>query len=277
MSRTPQFFEYALSVQLATDLDPLAVLGWVPKAVSADGFDFVQLVANDGVILPTGAMVDQIVGGQGLNVRAGLWAVDPTLVDTLNQITGTATAVVSIPADYFMLNVAATVYGQDIAAGDGSASAAGVFDGTSDALASPSSQLLGEASFPRVFNGATWDRARTADLFARVSATAAGNTQVVAAPGAGNRIRLMGYRISTLGTVAVAAIQDMTLQAGAAGLPFGQLNNMGAANNGTVNPSWCPLMNGYALPENTALNLNLPTALVTGQSVAEVQYLIEAI
>lgn len=136
-----QIKQYSFSVQLPADSnDPIINLGWVPNAVSADGFTFAQLVTNDGLVLPTGAMVDQIISQQGINVRAALWAVDPSLTDTVAQITGTATNLQAIPSDFFMLNVASSLYAYDLDLADGTvtvlrtAQAAGTLSATDNWL-----------------------------------------------------------------------------------------------------------------------------------------------
>jgi len=76
-------------------------------------------------------------------------------------------------------------------------------------------------AYSYLFNGTSWDRARTPTTFRTVAATAAGDTALWT-PAAGKRFRLMGYVISLTAnvTLAVADILTVSLVDGATPTAF---------------------------------------------------------
>lgn len=78
-----------------------------------------------------------------------------------------------------------------------------------------------EAAFLYGFNGASWDRIRSANVFKSVLATASGNTTVWT-PTAGKKFRLMGYTLSIAGTLAATGVELLKLTDAAAGTVIAQ-------------------------------------------------------
>ena len=74
-----------------------------------------------------------------------------------------------------------------------------VTNGASDAVAANGTLAVESRVFPLAFNGTTWDRARTPNVFKPFSVTVAsiGTGQTVWTPASNKRFRLMGFAVTS--------------------------------------------------------------------------------
>lgn len=118
-----------------------------------------------------------------------------------------------------------------------------------------------------LYNGSSWDRKRTSNVFKSVTATAAGNTAVWT-PAAGKKFRLMKVylKVTSNSTLAAAGILLAQLFDGAAGV-IGVADNVFIPGSGNqVHQDYqFDLGNGYlSAAANNVLNINLSAALTAG-------------
>jgi hypothetical protein len=118
-----------------------------------------------------------------------------------------------------------------------------------------------------VFNGATFDRQRTTNIFKSATATAAGNTAIWT-PTAGKKFRLMRVTMKLTNSATLATAGNLLAQLfdGAAGV-IGIANNwfVGASGNAQHQSYNFDLGNGYlSSAANNVLNANLSAALTAG-------------
>lgn len=141
---------------------------------------------------------------------------------------------------------------------------------STDAQAAAQDGLAGVVARPYIFNGASFDRQRAPVSFATVSATAAGDTAIVAGVG-GQQIRLLRYivQLTADATLAAAGIEVVTLRNAAVSLGLAHsfavpaaaaANAFGADATGWIDLG--PI--GTVLNVANALNVNLGTALTAG-------------
>jgi len=139
-----------------------------------------------------------------------------------------------------------------------------------DALLSTGTSVLKIIAEKYSYNGASWDRERTPNVFKTVTVTAAGSTAVWT-PAAGKKFRLMGYSISVTGNAvqAVAGNFEAVFLDAAADIgqgdseyvPAAALNAFGSSKTGAVN-----LGNGHlSAAANNILNISLSAALTAGE------------
>jgi hypothetical protein len=120
------------------------------------------------------------------------------------------------------------------------------------------------AAFNYLWNGASWDRARKANVFVSVLATGAGNT-IVWTPATG-RFRLMAYTISIAGTLAATGVELVKLTDGAGGTVIAQhqATVVSATPSGDTQIG-ADLGQGFVSgADGNVLNVNLGTAMATG-------------
>jgi len=138
---------------------------------------------------------------------------------------------------------------------------------TTDALAGEATGQQTIISQNYGFNGATFDRIRIANIYHTVVATAAGSTPVWT-PTAGKRFRLMGYTISVAGTLAATGVQALKLEDGATVIKnhFADMIETPAVGaSGGDTQIGADLGQGQlSAAINNVLNINLSTAIVTG-------------
>lgn len=133
---------------------------------------------------------------------------------------------------------------------------------TTDGQAGIAGTLAQAENFNYGYNGATWDRARVANIFKSVSATASGSTAVWT-PAAGKKFRLMGYSISVAGTLAVLGADVLNLLDSATVI-FRHVVAIGATVSGDSQIA-ASLGQGYlSAVADQVLNINIGTALLTG-------------
>lgn len=137
-----------------------------------------------------------------------------------------------------------------------------------DAIANPST--VDVAALQLVYNGATWDRVRTPNVFKQSGTTAAGSAAIWT-PAAGKKFRLMRYLVTITADATMAAAGRELIQLLDGATALGQAHESfvpaAALNNGGVifSTGWVDLGNGYlSTAANNVLNLNITTALVTG-------------
>lgn len=165
-------------------------------------------------------------------------------------------------------------YPGTIAVAGPSGGAVGVTAGSNaDNTSSPSLFTAGLA-----YNGAAWDRLRTATKFATATATASGDT-AVATPAAGKKIRVLGYDITVTQDAATAsgADVDILLRDATTALGYGFSCYCPAAAGTTFGPGahtgWRLVGNGVlSAAANNVLNVNLSAALTAGKVRVNVAY-----
>lgn len=136
------------------------------------------------------------------------------------------------------------------------------------------SAVLAEA-FAMGYNGATWDRLRTPQIFNKnVSASANGSTALWT-PTAGKKFRLMRYRIIAPGNCTFAAAALLTVDLFDAAASMGEKHTIflpAAVVTGVLYVSpWIDLGNGIlSALANNVLNANLSAVLATGAVMFDV-------
>ena len=187
--------------------------------------------------------------------------LDPTLIPNVRDVQD---GITPNPLLRGLVTVSAT-YGYDVAGN--SFDRIRSFGNDTDANAVQAIGNLQVLSFEQVWNGATWDRRRGANVFKTATQAAVGPTSVWT-PAAGKKFRLMGYQISVAGTLAATGVETITLSDGATAIrnhiaALIQTPAAGTAPYGAVFES--DLGQGYlSAAANNHLNLTLGTALATG-------------
>lgn len=155
-------------------------------------------------------------------------------------------------------------------AADGTLVTSAAAAATTPADATSNASIPGPQAFNMVFNGATWDRQRTATVFKTCTATASGSTACWT-PAAGKKFRLMGYCLDVTANAAqsVAGVITIDLLDSAA-----STNNTwstfipGAAGTTlTASDQACNYSMGNGVlsaAANNVLNVNLSAALTAG-------------
>lgn len=118
-----------------------------------------------------------------------------------------------------------------------------------------------------------------ANRFVTIDVTASGDTQLVAAPGAGVRLRLMHYRITSTGLLAALGGLTCQFKDSSGLLPFSQQFILPAALAANVGSPYSPqvmILGGYPIASNSALSLNASVVLASGTTRVEIGYLFEA-
>lgn len=123
-----------------------------------------------------------------------------------------------------------------------------------------------------LYNGLTWDRARTPNIFRTSAAITAAGATAVWTPAGGKKFRLMAYAIDVSYNAALAAggLDLLKLQDAATDLainfePFIPAAALTAGNVPLYSTGWCLLGNGIlSSAANNVLNLNVATALTSG-------------
>lgn len=191
--------------------------------------------------------------------------------------TSTGTYSGSLPGRYFRLNVTG------ISAGTTAGTVEFFTEGTAnqparqppvvsigDALAnfSSASTVINE---PLGYNGATWDRRRTATIFKTTTATASGDTALWT-PTSGKKFRVLRYMVQITADASITAGAELDVVLRDATTPIGvgfSVYVPAAAVTTTVGQTgsgWITIDNGYlSVAANNVLNLNLSAALVTGK------------
>jgi hypothetical protein len=138
-------------------------------------------------------------------------------------------------------------------------------DGTdADSVAAVTKGPLNSNGFNYAWNGATWDRVRSATVFKTVVATALGETTVWD-PAAGKKIRLMGYTISVAGTLAATGVETIQLLDGNGGTVI--KNHLATVTVTTPTGDTqlgADLGQGLVLTTDANLRIKLGTAMATG-------------
>lgn len=123
---------------------------------------------------------------------------------------------------------------------------------------------------PWIYNGASWDRPRTSNIFKTVSTAALGAT-VIWTPTSGKKFRLMRYQIEVQegSTLAAGANEAITFLDNVTTIGFAHdvfIPAIALATDGVLYQSnWIDLGNGIlSAAANNALSINLGTALATG-------------
>lgn len=137
-----------------------------------------------------------------------------------------------------------------------------------DALTNPSAPQI--AADGMAYNGASWDRLRTPNVFKTATATASGDTALWT-PTSGKKFRLMRYIIHVTGgaTLASGADLDIVLRDATTPLNLGHSLYVPAAAGTTLggfSTGWINLGNGpLSTTNNNVLNINLSAALTAGK------------
>lgn len=137
-----------------------------------------------------------------------------------------------------------------------------------DALTNPSTPQI--AADAMSYNGASWDRLRTPNVFKTATATASGDTALWT-PTSGKKFRLMRYIIHVTGgaTLAAGADLDIVLRDATTALNLGHSLYVPTAAGtalGGFSTGWINLGNGpLSAANNNVLNVNLSAALTAGK------------
>lgn len=111
-----------------------------------------------------------------------------------------------------------------------------------------------------------------------LESAALGDVQVIAAPVAGQRIRLLYYRITSTGLLAALGTLDARFKDSGGLLPFAQSFVLPAALAASMTAPHSPvvrIIGGYPLVTASALTINLSVALASGLTRIEVGYMLE--
>jgi hypothetical protein len=130
-------------------------------------------------------------------------------------------------------------------------------------------------SAPAVFNGASWDRARTPNTFKTAQATASGDTALWT-PTSGKKFRLMRFKVQVTANAYIAARGVLTIKLRDATTDISLTHDIylgqtaiAADTNPNQQPiletGWIDLGNGFlSAAANNVLNINLSAALSGG-------------
>jgi hypothetical protein len=149
---------------------------------------------------------------------------------------------------------------------------------TSGDATSNSNPTLPAQAFGLIYNGATWDRRRTATKFATVEASASGDT-AVATPTSGKKIRVLAYCIEVTQDAASGTGADVAivLRDSTTAIGYGATVFCPATGATTFGPGyhsgWRTVNNGVlSAAANNVLNVNLSAALASGKCRVNVAY-----
>lgn len=131
---------------------------------------------------------------------------------------------------------------------------------------------LATVNYTMLYNGATWDLARSPHVFKTGVASALGNTTIWT-PAAGKKFRLMAYSIELTGdaTLAAAGLDEITLTDSGVAIGQGVSARIPAASAGVLgnvplSGGMRQLGNGYlSAAANNVLQVNLSVALSAGE------------
>lgn len=146
---------------------------------------------------------------------------------------------------------------------------AAIISTTSDAMSNSNISLY-VAAHNAAFNGTSWERLRTANVFKTVTATASGDTAVWT-PAAGKKFRLLGYTIEVTGEAATAGgarieivLRDNTTAIGCGSSVYVP-NAGGTVMGAEYNSGQRTIGNGkLSAVADQILNVNLSAALSAG-------------
>ncbi len=133
-----------------------------------------------------------------------------------------------------------------------------------DAVAALTLGVAADAAYEFVWTGAAFDRKRGANVFKTVAATGSGETTVWT-PTSGKKFRLMGLTVSVSGTLAGLGVQVITIKDGAGGTAFLTFNAAVGATLVGDSQMFSELGQGkLSAAANNLLIVNLGTAMASG-------------
>lgn len=149
---------------------------------------------------------------------------------------------------------------------------AGVEGDASDGVAASATKAMRTAAEAFVYNGATWDRKRSPNIFKTVTATASGDTAVWT-PASGKKFRLVGFFLMLTNEAAISgggADLDIVLRDGTTAMGIGmslyvpQVTGTTVPGASGISP---PLLGNGILSAtaNNVLNINLSATLTSGK------------
>jgi hypothetical protein len=271
---------------------PLAANGvftsaWFDSELTGTAFVMVTGISNVASLATTGCQLQEsedqtnvrVIGNTGAAatnriqgyVRARYWRVVYTNGGTIQATFTLYATETSLPFVGFGIPLAQSIEPLGVLAssnvpqifGDNQANQNGAFF-----IAQNGSGFM-QANVCYLYNGSTWDRPRTPNIFKQATATASGSTALWT-PTAGKKFRLMRFRVQVTGLAKAASSADLviTLLDSASDIGVGQVVTIPTTAGTTGNildSAWIDLGNGrLSALANNVLNINLSFALIGG-------------